>query len=102
MGEPEDIAPMVMYLISDRGRPVTGQVYTCTGRRVSVWNQPADIRSIFAPGSRWNVNASFSTTPTASTKRLPALHVRRFYAPVISNAYSLSKPVSARMPPCAP
>ena len=55
MGEPEDIAPMVMYLISDRGRPVTGQVYTCTGRRVSVWNQPADIRSIYAPGSRWNV-----------------------------------------------
>ena len=56
MGEPEDIAPMVMYLISDRGRAVTGQVYTCTGRRVSVWNQPADIRSIFAPGSRWDVN----------------------------------------------
>jgi NAD(P)-dependent dehydrogenase (short-subunit alcohol dehydrogenase family) len=55
MGEPEDIAPMVMYLISDRGRQVTGQVYTCTGRRVSVWNQPADIRSIFAPGSRWDV-----------------------------------------------
>src|SRR4051812_12908439 len=56
MGEPEDIAPMVMYLISDRGRPVTGQVYTCTGRRVSVWNQPADIRSIYSPGSRWDPN----------------------------------------------
>lgn len=55
MGEPEDVAPMVMYLISDRGRKITGQVYTATGRRVSVWNQPRDVRSVFAPGPRWDV-----------------------------------------------
>jgi NAD(P)-dependent dehydrogenase (short-subunit alcohol dehydrogenase family) len=52
-GEPDDIAPMVMYLMSDPGRQVTGQIYTCVGRRVSVWNQPAEIRSIWAPGERW-------------------------------------------------
>jgi len=52
-GEPGDIAPMVMYLLSDPGRQVTGQIYTCVGRRVSLWNQPAEIRSIWAPGDRW-------------------------------------------------
>ncbi len=55
MGEPEDIAPMVMYLLSDAGREVTGQVYTCVGRRVSVWNQPTEVRSIYAPGDRWSM-----------------------------------------------
>lgn len=55
MGEPEDIAPMVMYLLSDRGRKINGQVYTVTGRRVGVWSQPKDVRTIFAPGSRWDV-----------------------------------------------
>ena len=54
MGEPEDIAPMVMYLLSDAGRDITGQIYTCVGPRISVWNQPAEVRTMFAPGmGRW-------------------------------------------------
>jgi NAD(P)-dependent dehydrogenase (short-subunit alcohol dehydrogenase family) len=54
MGEPEDIPPMVMYLLSDEGRSVSGQVYTCVGPRISVWNQPLEVRSMFAPGGgRW-------------------------------------------------
>src|SRR5690606_12321652 len=53
MGEPGDIAPMVMYLLSDAGRQITGQIYTCVGPRVSVWNQPQEVRTIFAPGPRW-------------------------------------------------
>lgn len=53
IGDPEDIAPMVMYLLSDQGREITGQIYTCVGPRVSVWNQPQEIRSIWAPGPRW-------------------------------------------------
>jgi NAD(P)-dependent dehydrogenase (short-subunit alcohol dehydrogenase family) len=53
MGAPEDIAPMVMYLLSDAGRSVNGQVYTCVGPRISVWNQPVEVRSMFAPGDRW-------------------------------------------------
>ena len=54
MGEPEDIAPMVCYLLSEQAREISGQIYTCVGPRISVWNQPKEVRSMFAPGmGRW-------------------------------------------------
>ncbi len=31
MGEPEDVAPMVVYLLSDAAKDVSGQIYTCNG-----------------------------------------------------------------------
>jgi NAD(P)-dependent dehydrogenase (short-subunit alcohol dehydrogenase family) len=52
MGDPEDVAPMVVYLLSDRARHVTGQVYTVVGPKIAVWNQPAEVRAVYAPG-RW-------------------------------------------------
>ena len=52
MGDPEDVAPMVVYLLSDRARHVTGQVYTVVGSKIAVWNQPAEVRAMWAAG-RW-------------------------------------------------
>jgi NAD(P)-dependent dehydrogenase (short-subunit alcohol dehydrogenase family) len=52
MGEPEDVAPMVAYLLGDRARHVTGQVYTANGGRLAVWNQPAEVREMRTEG-RW-------------------------------------------------
>ncbi|MGH9028464.1 MAG: SDR family oxidoreductase [Acidimicrobiales bacterium] len=52
MGDPEDVAPMVVYLLSDAAKDVTGQVYTVVGGRISVWNQPAEVRSMRKEG-RW-------------------------------------------------
>ena len=52
-GEPSDIAPMAVYLLSDKGRDVNAQVYSVVGRRISVWNQPREVRSMFAPGEAW-------------------------------------------------
>jgi len=54
MGEPEDVAPMVCFLLSDNAREVTGQVYTVNGGRVAVWNQPAEVREMRTEG-RWTV-----------------------------------------------
>ena len=34
MGDAEDVAPMVVYLLSDRARHVTGQVYTVVGSKI--------------------------------------------------------------------
>ena len=52
-GEPEAVAPMAVYLLSDAGRDVNAQIYSVVGRRISVWNQPAEVRSMWSAGDRW-------------------------------------------------
>src|SRR6204780_1838863 len=51
-GDPEDIAPMVVYLLSDQAKDVTGQEYTVVGPRIAVWNQPVEVREMKTEG-RW-------------------------------------------------
>jgi NAD(P)-dependent dehydrogenase (short-subunit alcohol dehydrogenase family) len=52
MGEPEDVAPMVVFLLGDAARHVTGQVYTANGGKLAVWNQPVEVREMTKDG-RW-------------------------------------------------
>jgi NAD(P)-dependent dehydrogenase (short-subunit alcohol dehydrogenase family) len=52
IGEAEDVAPMVVYLLSDRATHITGQIYTAVGSRIAVWNQPQELRSMNTDG-RW-------------------------------------------------
>jgi NAD(P)-dependent dehydrogenase (short-subunit alcohol dehydrogenase family) len=52
MGEPEDVAPLVVFLLSEKARHITGQVYTANGNKIAVWNQPAEVRAMFTAG-RW-------------------------------------------------
>ena len=61
-GEPEDVAPMVVYLLSDAARDITGQTYTVVGNKVALWSQPREIREVTTDG-RW--------TPEALAKVLP-------------------------------
>ena len=63
MGDPEDIAPMVIYLLSDKAKDVTGQIYTVVGNKIAVWNQPREVRAMYA-SSRW--------TPEEIEARLPS------------------------------
>ncbi|MGN6472792.1 MAG: SDR family oxidoreductase [Mycobacteriales bacterium] len=62
-GEPEDIAPMVVYLLSDSAREITGQTYTVVGGRIALWSQPREIKEISKDG-RW--------TPQELAERIPA------------------------------
>jgi NAD(P)-dependent dehydrogenase (short-subunit alcohol dehydrogenase family) len=52
VGEAEDVAPLVVYLLGDDARNVTGQVYTAVGGRIAVWNQPSEVRDMKKDG-RW-------------------------------------------------
>ncbi len=52
-GAPEAVAPMAVYLMSDAGRHINAQTYTVVGKRISVWNQPVELRSMLADGDRW-------------------------------------------------
>jgi NAD(P)-dependent dehydrogenase (short-subunit alcohol dehydrogenase family) len=57
-GEPSAVAPMAVYLLSDASKQLTGQTYTVVGPRISVWNQPQEVRSMFAPdGGEWTAEA---------------------------------------------
>ncbi|MBO8192943.1 SDR family oxidoreductase [Streptomyces oryzae] len=53
IGEPEDVAPLVVYLLSDQARQqeITGQVYTVAGPKIAVWAQPRELRAAYAEGS---------------------------------------------------
>jgi NAD(P)-dependent dehydrogenase (short-subunit alcohol dehydrogenase family) len=62
VGDAEDVAPLVVYLLGDDARGITGQVYTAVGGRVAVWNQPQEVRDITKDG-RW--------TPAELAARLP-------------------------------
>ncbi|MEU1008985.1 SDR family NAD(P)-dependent oxidoreductase [Streptomyces sp. NPDC005890] len=55
IGEPEDVAALVVYLLSERAaaQGITGQVYTIAGPKIAVWAQPRELRSVYAEGSRW-------------------------------------------------
>ena len=64
-GEPDAVAPMVVYLLSDAGRDVNAQIYTVVGRRISVWNQPAEVRSMWSAGDRWTPDEIAELLPSA-------------------------------------
>ena len=61
-GEPEDVAPLVVYLLSDAARSITGQTYTSVGGKVALWSQPREMREMHKEG-RW--------TPEELAIRLP-------------------------------
>ncbi|WP_240139837.1 SDR family oxidoreductase [Streptomyces sp. MUM 178J] len=55
IGEPEDVAALVVYLLSEQARDagVTGQVYTVAGPKIAVWAQPRELRAAYAEGAAW-------------------------------------------------
>jgi NAD(P)-dependent dehydrogenase (short-subunit alcohol dehydrogenase family) len=72
MGEPEDVAPMVCFLMSDLAREVTGQVYTVNAGRIAVWNQPIEVREMRKDG-RWTVNEIASRFDEVGQEEMPIL-----------------------------
>ena len=72
MGEPEDVAPMVVYLLGDAARHVTGQVYTANDGIIAVWNQPAEVREMRKEG-RWTPEEIASRFDEVGQERMPML-----------------------------
>jgi NAD(P)-dependent dehydrogenase (short-subunit alcohol dehydrogenase family) len=75
IGEPEDVAALVVYLLSERARQerITGQVYTVAGPKIAVWAQPRELRSGYAEG-RWTPQRLAEFLPgTVGTDPMPLL-----------------------------
>ena len=78
-GEPEDVAPMVAYLLSDKARHITGQTYTVVGGKIAVWSQPAEVRAMYKDG-RWTpeeiearLDSTVGTEKMALLERIEAM-----------------------------
>ncbi|MEV3857450.1 SDR family oxidoreductase [Streptomyces sp. NPDC050095] len=78
IGEPEDVAALVVYLLSDRAREekITGQVYTVAGPKIAVWAQPRELRAGYAEGGSWTPEKIADFLPgTVGTDPMPMLAV---------------------------
>ncbi|MEV5608003.1 SDR family oxidoreductase [Streptomyces sp. NPDC052225] len=76
IGEPEDVAALVVYLLSERARDekITGQVYTVAGPKIAVWAQPRELRAGYADGGGWTPEKIADFLPrTVGTDPMPML-----------------------------
>ncbi|MGW7052208.1 SDR family NAD(P)-dependent oxidoreductase [Streptomyces sp. NPDC054887] len=76
IGEPEDVAALVVYLLSERARAsgITGQVYTVAGPKIAVWAQPRELRAAYAEGGGWTPERIADFLPgTVGTDPMPML-----------------------------
>jgi NAD(P)-dependent dehydrogenase (short-subunit alcohol dehydrogenase family) len=75
IGEPEDVAALVVYLLSDRAKEqaITGQVYTIAGPKLAVWAQPRELRAAYAEGSWTPERIAASLPGTVGTDPMPLL-----------------------------
>ena len=76
IGDPEDVAALVVYLLSDQARAqgITGQVYTIAGPKLAVWAQPRELRAAYAEGGGWTPERIARFLPgTVGTDPMPML-----------------------------
>ncbi len=72
-GDPEDISPMAVYLLSDKSKHITGQVYSVVGNKIAVWGQPKELRAMYND-ERWTPEViDEKLMATVKFERLPFL-----------------------------
>ena len=67
--EPEDVAPMVVWLASDDAKGINGHVFFVAGGVVSLLNHPEPVREIHKQG-RWTVEEIAAIFPSTLGKDL--------------------------------
>lgn len=72
MGEPEDVAPMVAWLLGPASRHVTGQIYTVNGGHIGVWDQPHEVRGMDKDG-RWSIDEITARFDEVGQEPMPIL-----------------------------
>ncbi len=72
-GDPEDVSPMAVYLLSDQSKHITGQVYSVVGNKIAVWSQPKEVRAMYND-TRWTPERiDEQLMATVKYERLPFL-----------------------------
>jgi len=53
--DPDDIAPMVVYLASEHARGVNGQFFLCFGNAVALVSQPRPVKTLYKAEGNWTL-----------------------------------------------
>jgi len=68
--DPEDIAPMVVYLASEHAGHVNGQVFLCFGSQVALVAPPRPVITLYKSESDWTLDELDELVPQTVTKGL--------------------------------
>lgn len=55
LGSVDDVAPLVVFLVSDESAEITGQTIGLGGDRLALWSYPAEVATVFRDGG-WDAN----------------------------------------------
>jgi len=54
--DPDDVAPMVVYLASEYAKDVNGQFFLCFGNSVALVSQPRPVKTLYKPEGNWTLD----------------------------------------------
>ena len=62
--DPDDVAPMVVYLASEYAGTVNGQFFLCLGNQVALVSQPRPVKTLYKPDGDWTLDELDRLAPT--------------------------------------
>jgi NAD(P)-dependent dehydrogenase (short-subunit alcohol dehydrogenase family) len=62
--DPDDVAPMVVYLASEYAGSVNGQFFLCFGNQVALVSQPRPVKTLYKPDGDWTLDELDRLAPT--------------------------------------
>src|SRR5256886_5956199 len=68
--DPDDVAPMVVYLSSDHARGANGQVFLCFGNAQALGSQPRPVKTLYKSDGNWTLEELERPAPTTVLERL--------------------------------
>ena len=58
--DPANNAPALVYLASDEGRYISGNVFATGGYHIGLWRKPEEVKVIYSGGKQWDYDYLFS------------------------------------------
>jgi len=68
--DPNDVAPMVVYLASEHAAAVNGQFFLCFGRSIALVSQPRAVKTLYKPDGNWTLDELERLAPTTLAEGL--------------------------------